>query len=178
MNEDAIALPEQVSSLYRQLVTSAAGLNVATDEYSQAVAPLDSAIRGLKVGIECWVPVRNYSDDNGEETTHELGFAKIGGDWGIALRIVTVNERHDFYNEDRWAFNDAPRMHRIEAIDKLPALLERLIKKAESATKKFKETTVRAREVAAALERVRAEIDPPKTSLKKLIASAKRAEPR
>jgi hypothetical protein len=54
----AARLPEQVSTLYKQLAAVAAVLNTESDEFSQAVAPLDLAIRALNLGIECWVPVR------------------------------------------------------------------------------------------------------------------------
>lgn len=160
MPEDTTPVPEQVSALYKQLAASAAVLNSASDEFSKAVAPLDLAIRALNLGIECWVRVNSYTDDNEYFTSHDLGYAKVGGEWGIALRIVTGNEQYEIYDEDRWLFNAGPRQNRVEALEKLPELLARLTKKADSAAKKIKETTAQTLELASAIQKAATEVAP------------------
>lgn len=165
MTEETTPLPEQVSALYKHLAAAAAVLNTESDEFSRAVAPLDLALRALSLGIESWVRVRGWDDDDGDYTHHELGYAKVNGEWGIALRVATGNEHRDWYKEDKWLFDGAPRQNRIDAIEKLPELLERLIKKAISTAKKIKEATAQTREVAAAIQRVAEEVAPqPKKS--------------
>ena len=64
---------------------------------------------------------------------------------------------------------------RIEAVGKIPELLETLLKRAEETTKKIKESTKQAYELAAAVSKV-AEGDQPAEE-KKDASSAKRASP-
>ncbi len=53
-----------------------------------------------------------------------------------------------------WAFNDAPRWMRIEAISKLPDLLEALLKQAVDMTQKIRKKTVQANELIEAISRI------------------------
>jgi hypothetical protein len=60
--------------------------------------------------------------------------------------------------DESWLFNDAPRDLRVDAVEKLPELLERLKKKAESTSKKIAEKTERAKELADAMKRAASEL--------------------
>ena len=55
---------------------------------------------------------------------------------------------------EEWAFNDAPRWMRIEAVGMIPELLEHLVEQVEDATKKIKGKTTEARSLAAAINAV------------------------
>lgn len=91
----------------------------------------------------------------------ELGYSKVGGTWGIALRELTGNDSYpEDGTEESWLFNDAPRVHRIEAVEWLPQLLEKLIADADSATKKIKEKAQLAQELASAINKVVPEAAP------------------
>lgn len=83
---------------------------------------------------------------------------RIGGKWGLAIRAIAGNHNVDDDSVEQWLFSDAPRSYRIEAIDKIPDLLEELIKNADKTTKKLKETTVEARELAAAVKQATEEL--------------------
>ena len=52
---------------------------------------------------------------------------------------------------DSQLFADAPRAYRIEALDKLPDLLEQLIKNTDKTAKKLQEKTAESKELASAL---------------------------
>ena len=60
---------------------------------------------------------------------------------------------------EEWLFNDGPRAMRISAIDKIPDLLERLVKAADKTTKKVQEKTSQALELAAAILKTAEEIE-------------------
>src|SRR5204863_4531725 len=98
-------------------------------------------------------------NNNGDFVSHKVGYAKIGVNWGIALRVVVGNSNYDeVVSDERWLFNQAPRTLRLEGIDQLPDLIERLTKKAESTAKKIAKRTDDVRELATAMKQVVAEL--------------------
>ena len=135
------------------LEAAATLLNAVSDELGESIATLDLALKRLNLGISTWVPMAGRDDEGtGWFSWRELGYAKIGSKWGISLRT-----RSGFYDADdsgsyeEWLFNDAPRALRIEAVDKLPELLEGLTKAASTTTTKIKDKIGRAEQVVAAI---------------------------
>ena len=53
-----------------------------------------------------------------------IGYNKRNGKWGITIRTEFENSHDE--DVDEWLFNDAPRNLRLEVIEHIPALLERL----------------------------------------------------
>jgi prefoldin subunit 5 len=159
--KDTTPLPERTAAAYKELVASAAVLNTTSDELSMFIASIDKSIQALNLGIEAWVDVESgWSDDRtGEFETHYLGYDKIKGTWGIALRVSRGSE-HDpeVGNNEYWLFNEGPRELRVDAIDKLPELLQRLKKKAESTSKKISDKTAQAKELSEALKQAASEL--------------------
>jgi hypothetical protein len=152
MSEEDTPTPVLAAKEFAELAASAAHLNAASDEFSRAIAPLEHALHHLNIGVECWVRVNTYEDPDRSFTIHELGYARIGRKWAIALRVVTGNENYPLEdNEDKWAFNEGPRHLRVDAIEKIPELLGRLKEKAESMTKKIKLRTETARAIGKAV---------------------------
>src|SRR4051794_30077515 len=113
-DEERTSTPIQAATQFKELVASAAVLNAATDEFSRAIAPLDVALQHLNIGIECWVRLATFGEGDGDFKLHEVGYARINKQWGIALRIVTGHEAiPESESEDRWLFNDGPRFLRV-----------------------------------------------------------------
>src|SRR4051812_28174014 len=147
MPDDSARLPQQVSFLFKELATHAAELNAGSNELADGMVALDKGLQSLNLGITCWVPFAESDKDSA--VSHDLGYARVGGTWGIALRErvhppKTANDafarvlagRHGAKSEPRdevWLFKDAPRVLRLESIEYLPALLERLVKKTQAA---------------------------------------------
>lgn len=143
---------ERLAVAYQQLTASASNLNTASDELGKSINLFDSALKKLNVGVATWVEVNSWEDSNGDYTAHYLGYAKVGGRWGIALSIGKGNSRWpEEAQSEEWLFNEAPRTLRAEAVDKLPELVEKLVTTADDTTKKIKEKTDRARELAATI---------------------------
>ena len=164
--EEDLDLPIRTASLYKELASAASAMNAATDEFTKVVSPLDTALQNLNLGLECWVRVQSYGDPrDGSEIFHEIGYARVGSKWGIALRTVEDDGSGDpsFNREERWLFNDGPRSRRISAIAKVPNLLEELRKKADAATKKIKGATYEARSVVTAVTLAAQELKPRET---------------
>jgi hypothetical protein len=141
--------PDRTSELFQQLTQSAARLNAASDEFSRTVAPIDAALKKLNLGVAAWHKYMGGSPDaDGDYWSRELGYARVQGKWGLALRTVEGNV-NDFDDDTQtWLFNDAPRMMRVEAIDHIPALLEELVKQSEKVATELHKQVGRAAEFA------------------------------
>jgi hypothetical protein len=146
-------LNARISSSYQQLTAAATELNAVSDELGKFVTALDVALRKLNLGIATWLRLESREDGSGNYTKRDLGYAKVGNKWGIALRAMSGNHNVlDESNVEEWLFNDAPRALRIESVEKLPDLFESLVKEADAATKQIKSKTNQAQTLVTALD--------------------------
>lgn len=135
MSSNVDSLAGRVRSSFLQLSAAASDLNTISDELGQCVSEIDAALKKLNVGITAWVDISSNEDDDLQYYRERIGYAKVEGKWGIAL--CTVSGSHDCPDEDRvdiWLFNEAPRQLRLEAINKLPNLLQKLSEEAAKTT--------------------------------------------
>jgi hypothetical protein len=156
MTIKAPTLSERVTNSFLQLTSVASELNAISDELGNSIADIDAALKKLNVGITVWETISDGSGnpDIGDSThwSEDIGYAKIKGKWGICLRRVDG----DFSDPDRdevesWLFSDAPRVLRLEAIEKIPDLLEKLSKEAIKVTDQIKDRLTDVREVAVSI---------------------------
>lgn len=162
--EDSVTV--RVSSAYKQLTTAASELNAVSDELGKFVTALDAAIKKLNLGISTWIRLDSREDGLGNYAKRDLGYAKVSGRWGIALRAMAGNHNSpDISDLEEWLFNEAPRSLRIEAIEKLPDLFEGLIKEAEAATAQIRSRTSQAQQLANILTEIAAHQPMRKTDL-------------
>lgn len=150
---DATSLIERVQSSYKKLSEAAATLNSASDELGESISALDAALKKLNLGVTAWVTIVGGNDDCSlYYWSRDVGYDKIGGKWGIAISTSTgYLDRPDEESCDSWLFSDAPRAYRIEAIDKIPDLIEKLIDEASSVTNRIIEKTAEAKQLAEAI---------------------------
>lgn len=142
---------------FEELSSLAASLNTASDELTKGVTVLDESLKKLNIGLTVWVTFRFRGDDNFPEEydADQIGYAKVNGTWGLALRNISGDHSISrFEEEGPWLFKDAPREFRLLAVDKIPDVVEALAKSATETTKKIEEKTKQVRELAAALEPV------------------------
>lgn len=151
---DSGSLPKNVSATFQRLSAAATELNAISDELGKTVASLDAALKRLNLGIPTWVRFDGSEDSQtGHFWARYVGYAKVASKWGIALSAEEGNHYtgEDVTSED-WLFNDAPRELRIEAVDHLPTLLEKLIEAADKATEKIKSKIGYAQTVVEAVK--------------------------
>ncbi len=149
---------ERLASAYKRLAASAEVLNAASDEFSKPILELETALEKLNVDLITWERVVGGRDDDDNYWGRDVGYTMVDGKWRLVIRAVTGNDRVDMHDVEQWAFNEAPRSYRIEALDKLPDLLEGLTKNADKTAKKLKETTVEVRDLAVALKQATQEV--------------------
>jgi hypothetical protein len=149
-NGDSLA--ERVQLSYLQLSSVASDLNTVSDELGKSIAEIDFALKKLNLGVSVWAKISGWEDEL-DYHREELGYAKVEGKWGIALRTVTGNYNWpDQDNIEQWLFSDAPRRLRLASIETLPDMLKRLSEEASETTNKIKGKLAEVKEVAAAVK--------------------------
>ncbi len=121
------------------------------------MAELDSAVKALNLGISCWVTFAAWSGmgPTGQRSgEYQLGYAKIGGKWGIGVRSIssTYSRPDDQDVTGPWLFNEAPRNLRADAVEHLPKLLNALATEAVATAKKLADKLDQARQLASAVK--------------------------
>lgn len=154
MSDKDTPLLERVANYYTQLSTVAADLNAVSDELGKSITEIDFALKKLNLGITTWVTIQSDdgdpTHDNFSYWSREIGYARIDGKWGICLRKVDgCHFDPDNDKVEEWRFNDAPRSLRLEAINKIPDLLETLYK---DATRTIKDIRARIGETQAVVK--------------------------
>ena len=149
----------KIQTNFRALSAVASSLNAASDELTQVIGVLDEALKKLNVGLTVWVIFDDRSDSRDVEyDCDQIGYCKVSGKWGIALRHIWGHEGFDDHKEDGpWLFNDAPRELRLRGIDKIPEVIEALANEAIGTTKRIQEKTKDVRELAGAITSVTTE---------------------
>src|SRR5690349_10941625 len=142
---------ERISaSLFKDLTESAARLNSGSDELAKAIRPIDAALKKLNLGVTAWYTYigSEEPDPEGNYSFSRIGYAKVGGKWGLAISSGSGNVYADVGNYDVWLFNDAPRSMRLESIDWVPDLLEQLVKESTKVAESLQKKAGLARELA------------------------------
>jgi ABC-type transporter Mla subunit MlaD len=130
---------DRVKKAIERFPAAAATLNNATDQLGKSVGDLDAVLKKFSLGVPTWVQFSRFlNEDAGCRYYEELGYAKIGGRWGISIRTVgqEVGQQDDI---EQWLFGDAPRLLRVQAIEKIPDLLEALLESAGDMSKRIAE---------------------------------------
>jgi hypothetical protein len=146
---------ERIRNSVQKLPAAAASLNSASDELAKSVNELDALLKKFSLGVPTWVPFAYSGVEILPAYRHDdIGYAKIGGKWGLAIQSVRGDERADYDHEEQWLFNDAPRYLRVQGADRLPEVLEALITKAAEMTISITEKANDVRAVTAAMSAV------------------------
>jgi hypothetical protein len=149
---------EEVQKHFQALSAVASSLNAASDALTKVVSTLDESLKKLNIGITAWVTFRRRVDANGDPDDYDedqIGYCKIRGTWGIALRRTWGNTNWEDSNYDGpWLFNDAPRDMRVIGVDKIPKLIEALSERASETTKEVLEKTEEVRKLAGVIEQI------------------------
>lgn len=143
-------LDQSVSEQFVELASAAKNLNKASDELGNAIQAIDSALQRLNLGVPTWVTIQGGEDPyTGNYWSRDLGYARVGKKWGIALCTREGNYNNpDEENVEQWLFSDAPRWLRVDGIMRIPDLLQELVKQANETTSKIKSKTTEANQLA------------------------------
>lgn len=149
---------ERLASAYKRLVASAEVLSTESSEFAKPIERIDAFLSTLNLRLITWQKVVGGEDEYDNYWSRDVGYARVRGEWRLAIRTVRGNHGSDDHDVEQWPFTEAPPSYRIEALERLPDLLEELIKNTDKTAKKLKETTVEARELATALTEAAKEV--------------------
>ena len=151
MSKEELPLGELARASFQKLTESAANINAASDGLGKPIERLDAVLKKLNLGIGAWVSFADGGEwSGGPWWSHEVGYARIDGQWGISIRTVSC-EPSGYESTEEWLFNDAPRRFRIDAVDALPKLLDKLSSEANTMAEKITQKVSRADEVVTAV---------------------------
>lgn len=151
---------DRVKKSVEQFPAVSSSLNSATDQLGKSVGHLDAVLKAFSLGIPTWVSFHSCDESRFPHFySEELGYSKIAGRWGVAVRTVTSDDPTGENEKiEQWLFCDAPRLLRVRAIEVIPELLEALLARASEMTK---EMTEKAEEVDALTAGISSVIHPP-----------------
>ena len=157
----------RVSLAFEELAATAANLNTVSDEIAQPISVIDAALQKLNLGVTAWLKVAGEVDpETGDFWDHSIGYAKVSRRWGIAIRARSGSLAYQQVDEETWRFSDAPRSHRLEALDKLPDLLVELVNVAGDTANALKNKLATTEQVAATIQQVASSTRAPKERLR------------
>ena len=150
-------LHERVSGAFEKLTAAAAELNSVSDELAKPISTIEAVLQRLNPGVPAWIVFRSHS--NGEfgehgETRYRLGYAKVFRKWGLAIRCTVVDPDGLPVTDEEWHFNDAPRRYRVQALEKLPELFEKLAETADKTAAELRERTTLTKQVAETISQM------------------------
>jgi hypothetical protein len=129
-----------------RLSSAAQQLNQVRDKMSASILDLDKKLHSLQIGVTGWVMLASSASE-----ARELGYAKVGGKWGLALRVTEVQP---YLVKECWHFNDAPTWFRVEAVTRIPDLLEHLVKRSADTLALVEKRVVEVEEILGAIAEV------------------------
>jgi hypothetical protein len=121
-------LVKSVQESFLKLPAVAASLSNVSDSLNNSAKRIENVLKKHNLGIASWV---KFTDRQWPESmsyyTEQVGFAKVSGKWCLAIKTVDGDYHHDD-DVQVWSFNEAPRGLRVKAVEKLPELLDQLVK--------------------------------------------------
>lgn len=152
MSNESTAPSQRISAAFESLAQSAKAIHEASGKVASPVAALDRALQRLNTGVACWTKISNGDDGFGAYWSNDVGYARIGKEWGLAIRTVEGDESNpDREQTEEWLFNQAPHYLRIKAIEKLPELIEAMVEATNATAARLAEKAAPARELAEAV---------------------------
>lgn len=142
-----------VSVSFAQLSNTAVKLNTISDQLCSQVEKIDTALKRLNLGVSAWLEIRNDRDEDGNWWVEELGYARVGNKWGVALKTSS-----GFFGDpsepdiDLWAFADAPRHLRIKAVGRIGELIDCLRTEADKMIEQLEPKVQDLTNITAALD--------------------------
>ncbi len=137
-------------------------LNNASDQLSDNIADIESALNQLNWGVSAWVhddPLKaEESTETGPDgkskqvhTLQELGYANNEGTWGFVIASGT----EELWPEDVkiTSLRDAPLDTKLLAMERIPKLLDQVAEGLNKITQQATQKAAEAKEIASALRR-------------------------
>jgi hypothetical protein len=148
---EQLAPADRITAAFALLTESARQINAVSIELLRSIASLEDAINRLNVGVACWTEF-NEGSDGAYWWRESIGYADVNGKWCIAIQKSQGSEYDpERSSEKTYEFNHAPRYMRVKAVDKLPDLIEALVKATDATTERLQKKVTPTRDLAVAV---------------------------
>jgi hypothetical protein len=147
----AVLLPDRVTAAFDRLSEAAGNLNSISDQLGKSISAIEEVFQRVNAGVPAWVEVAEDRWDDQVDTLY-LGYAKVNNKWGVAVSTEIAYAYKDELETEEWLFGDAPRRLRMQVIDKLPELIDKLTEEANKTAAGLTEKLANAQQVAEALK--------------------------
>ena len=123
---------EKLQNSLQELASSADTLNSLSDQLNKQILDVESAVNKMGIGLTAYMNTESWSDERGERyDIWRICYEKHSSKWGFTIQHLWGLESYDdSQDSETWAFKDAPREHRLKAIEKIPDLIDALVKKS------------------------------------------------
>lgn len=123
---------EKLQNSLQELASSADTLNSLSDQLNKQILDVESAVNKMGIGLTAYVNTETWSDERAEEyDIWRICYEKHASKWGFTIQHVRGHESYGDSESETWSFKDAPREHRLKAIEKIPDLIDALVKKSK-----------------------------------------------
>ena len=138
----------------QELASSAHNLNSLSDQLTKQVTEVESSLNKMAIGLTAYVNTEQWSDETGDHyDIWRLCYEKHSGKWGLTITHLWGYESDPEGESETWPFRDAPREHRLKAVEKIPELVEALVKKSNDFASDISAATSYAEGLAAAFNK-------------------------
>jgi hypothetical protein len=135
----------------QELASSADSLNSLSDHLTKQVIEVESSLNKMGLGLTASVNTEQWSDEIGERyNIWRICYEKHSGKWGFTIEHLWGHESFEEGDSETWPFKDAPREHRLKAVEKIPELIDALLKKSKDFASDISATMSYAEGLAAA----------------------------
>jgi hypothetical protein len=140
---------QKLQASLQELASSADALNSLSDQLTKQILDVEAVLNRSGIGLTASVTTETWSDERGDQyDIWRLCYEKYAGKWGFTIEHLSgVEGFDDSQSCETWPFKEAPREHRLKAVDKIPELIDALVQK----TKEFASDVSAATSYAEAL---------------------------
>jgi hypothetical protein len=145
-----------MSDVFSRLTQLSEQLNATSDSITEALKRIEAKLAALRLGVAVWLDTPLKTDrltdrdtgDPNETVTTRLGYTKIKGTWHLAI----INDLHfvttgDDTNDEPQALLQANREDRIEALKRMPELIEAIEARAKKELHKLESALALAKDL-------------------------------
>jgi hypothetical protein len=143
----------EIQTNLKQLATSAQALNKLSDQLTKEVAEIENTINLLNLGVTANVTIELRSYEEGTSSScWRLAYGKEAGKWGFVIEYIIEDVNDPFAGSyESWPFKDSPRDKRVRAVEKIPNLLEALVKESNELAEEISRKISYTQSIAATL---------------------------
>ena len=152
MKKPKVSPVEAVKISYLQLAEESKHLKEEVADLGRIISGVEASLRRLGLNISAWHRIAGgYDEASGFNWSRDIGYTRVGNLWHIALREFE-HEPGLPPDQTTYKFGEAPPWMCLEAIGKIPELLEELIQRTRDMRAQIGAKKETLKELATVLE--------------------------